>query len=386
MDGRIIRCNICVICAEKGVVINDWKCYEFLREWKYGPWICGLMESSLQGLERLFILEGTPRSGKSDLIRTIGEQLVSAGYDIWNMHCASDNSALDGMVVPLLKVGIIVGTDRYVIEPLLPEVEVQYVNVGEACHLDQLISQQGNINQLNEQISQTYQHAYAGFAEALRIHDEWEALYIVNMDFQEANVLTTEMIHMLYGDRKLEKESRVDHRFLGAATPQGAKDCVPNLTEGLKRYLIKGRPGSGKSTMLKKIAAAGTERGYDVEIYHCGFDPNSLDMVIVRDLNFAIFDSTAPHEYFPEGGTDEIVDMYSRCIQPDTDEKLAEAINPIKERYAAQMKRSIQFLTDAKSLQDQLDEIYAPTIDFSLIDSLKGEILREIIDIAAVCE
>lgn len=345
-----------------------------------------LMESSLQGLERLFILEGTPRSGKSDLIRTIGDQLVSAGYDIWNMHCASDNSALDGMVVPLLKVGIIVGTDRYIIEPMLPEVEVQYVNVGEACHLDQLITQQGSIHQLNEQISQAYQQAYAGFAEALRIHDEWEALYIANMDFQEANVLTKEMIHMLYGDRKLEKESRVDHRFLGAATPQGAKDCVPNLTEGLKRYLIKGRPGSGKSTMLKKIAAAGTERGYDVEIYHCGFDPNSLDMIIVRDVNFAIFDSTAPHEYFPEGGTDEIVDMYSRCIQPGTDEKLEEAINPIKERYAAQMKRSIQFLTDAKSLQDQLDEIYAPSIDFSLIDSLKDEIRREIIDIAAVCD
>ena len=42
------------------------------------------------------------------------------------------------------------------------------------------------------------------------------------------------------------------HRFLGAATPKGAVDFVPNLTEGLPhRYFIKGPPGPGKSTMLK---------------------------------------------------------------------------------------------------------------------------------------
>ena len=34
---------------------------------------------------------------------------------------------------------------------------------------------------------------------------------------------------------------------------------------------------------------------FDVEIYHCGFDPHSLDMVIVREVGIAIFDSTSPH-------------------------------------------------------------------------------------------
>lgn len=66
--------------------------------------------------------------------------------------------------------------------------------------------------------------------------------------------------------------------------------------------------------MLKKIVAAGEQRGFDVEVYHCGFDPNSLDMVILREKGIAIFDSTAPHEYFPERNSDEIIDMYERCI------------------------------------------------------------------------
>ena len=40
--------------------------------------------------------------------------------------------------------------------------------------------------------------------------------------------------------------------------------------------------------MLKKLAKVAEEKGFDVEVYHCGFDPNSLDMVIVRELGFAI--------------------------------------------------------------------------------------------------
>ncbi|AJS61332.1 PRK06851 family protein [Paenibacillus sp. IHBB 10380] len=345
-----------------------------------------LMDSSLQELERLFIVKGESRTGKSEFIRTIGDHMVSNGYDTWFIHCAADNGSLDGIVVPFLKVGIIVGRAPYVMESTLPDIAIQYVNLSEACDTTQLIIHELEIEHLNEQISQAYQQAYSGFAEALRIHDEWEALYIANMDFQEADVLTKEYIDALYGDRKLEKQSRVDHRFLGAATPKGAVDFVPNLTEGLKRYLIKGRPGSGKSTMLKKLAAAGIERGFDVEIYHCGFDPNSLDMIIVRDLQFAIFDSTAPHEYFPDRETDEIVDMYTRCIIPGTDEEHAEAVIHIRERYAAQMKQSMQYLAQVKSLQDELEAIYGQSMDFSLVDRMRDEVQQEFTHIAAIAD
>jgi len=199
------------------------------------------------------------------------------------------------------------------------------------------------------------------------------------MNFEAANELTEEYIQLLYGDhRKLERQSREHHRFLGAATPKGAVDYVPNLTAGLKRYLIKGRPGSGKSTMLKKLAAEGAARGFDVEIYHCGFDPRSLDMIIVRELGFAIFDSTAPHEYDPDRASDEIVDMYRRCIQPGTDEAHAEAIAILKERYASQMKQSIEQLAQAKSLQDKLEKRFAAATDFKAVEQITSQIIQDI--------
>jgi len=337
-----------------------------------------LYESSLQGLTRLFVLKGGPGTGKTRIIREIGDLLAQQGYEIWLIHTASDNDSLDGVVIPELKVGIIDGTAPRVIKPELPEEAIVHVNLEQAVDTLQLSQRCVEIDSLVDQYTEEHELAYSGFAEALRIHDEWEAIYIATMNFQAADELTQEYIQLLYGDQNFEKVSRVDHRFLGAATPKGAVDFVPNLTAGLKRYLVKGRAGSGKSTLLKKLAAEGIKRGVDVEIYHCGFDPNSLDMIIVRELGFAIFDSTAPHEYFPDRATDEIVDMYSRCIQPGTDEAFAEAIASIKERYSSTMKQSIQHLTDAKVFLDELKTIYAAATDFDHVDQIKSQIQQEI--------
>lgn len=342
-----------------------------------------LYDSSLQGLTRLFLLNGSPGTGKSRLIREIGEHMVQQGYEIWYIHCASDNDSLDGVVIPKLKVGIVDGTAPRVIEPELPEEAIIHVDLEQAADKFQLSLSKFEIDSLNEKIMQEHDNAYSGFAEALRIHDEWEAIYIANMNFQAADELTREYTERLYSDRKLEKASRVDHRFLGAATPKGAVDCVSNLTAGLKRYLVKGRAGSGKSTLLKKLAAEGIQRGFDVEIYHCGFDPNSLDMIIVRELGFAIFDSTAPHEYEPDRATDEIVDMYTRCIQPGTDEAHSDAIADIKDRYSSTMKQSIQHLTEAKTFLDELKKIYVSAMDFHHVDQIRSQIEQEINRIVA---
>lgn len=372
--------------AQKGVTVMTGIVKNFYASGNTARGFANLFDSSIQGLARLFILKGGPGTGRSSLIRTIGNHMAKDGYDIWFIHCPSNNNGLDGLIIPALKAGIVDGTAPREIKTPLPEAAVQYVNLEESGNASLLSAQQPVIDSLNERIQQAHERAYAGFAEALRIHDEWEAVYIANMNFQAADELTKEYIQNFFGNGKLEKQSRVDHRFLGAATPKGAVDFVPNLTEGLKRYFIKGRAGSGKSTLLKKLAAAGIERGFNVEIYHCGFDPNSLDMVIVRELGFAIFDSTAPHEYDPDLAADEIVDMYEHCIKPGTDEAHSDALSDIKERYAAQMKASIQHLAQAKAIQDELEQIYVQSTDFRRIDQIKEEIQQEITGLAAISD
>ncbi|MEH6936821.1 PRK06851 family protein [Bacillus sp. JJ664] len=338
-----------------------------------------LYDSALEDLNKLYILKGGPGTGKSTLIKSIGEFIVNKGINIEYLHCSSDTNSVDGVMIPEFQIGLVDGTAPHVIEPKAPGVIEEYVNLGVAWDSKKLSVHKEAILSLNDEISRKFQTAYDTFSAALKAHDEIEDIYISNMDFQEANKLTDELNKLFFSNDTVSKEPKIKHRFLGAATPSGAVDFIQNLTEDVeKRYFIKGRAGSGKSTMLKKIAAVGEERGFDVEIYHCGFDPNSLDMVIIPEKGIAIFDSTAPHEYFPDRKNDEIIDMYERCIAPGTDEKFADEIEKTTKSYKDKMKEAISYLAEVKVLRDQLEAIYIEAMDFSKVDQIQKEILEEI--------
>ncbi|MDQ6595252.1 hypothetical protein E2K98_03270 [Bacillus salipaludis] len=346
-----------------------------------------LYDSNLQGLDRLFILKGGPGTGKSSLMKKIGNEWLEKGYNIEFLHCSSDNNSIDGVIIPALKVGIVDGTAPHVIEPQAPGAVEEYINLGEAWNSQKLRFHKNKIQRLTNQISESFQTAYATFNEALDIHDDWEKIYIGSMDFKKADQLTNKLIENFFGKMKLNKKSDIRHRFLGAATPMGAVDFVPNLTEEItKRYFIKGRPGSGKSTMLKKLAAAAEERGVDAEVYHCGFDPNSLDMVILRELGIAIFDSTAPHEYFPSRDGDEIIDMYELLIEPGTDEIYADFITEISGKYKTKMTEATSYLAKAKDLHDELEEIYVSAMDFTVVEKIQSEIREKINELGDLAE
>lgn len=336
-------------------------------------------DSALDGLNRVFILKGGPGTGKSSLMKAVGEKMLNEGFDIEYLHCSSDNDSIDGVINRSLQVGIVDGTAPHVIEPKAPGAIEEYVNLGVAWNSHMLREYKNEIVVLSEERSKKFQTAYATFAKALKAHDLLEKVYISNMDFNEANNLTDELIDLFYGEKTLPKKSNVHHRFLGAATPQGAVNFIENLTEDIsKRYLIKGRAGSGKSTMLKKLTAAAEKRGFDVEVYHCGFDPNSLDMLILRELDIAIFDSTAPHEFFPERDSDEIVDMYDRCITPGTDEKYADEIEKHTKVYKDGMKEATSYLAEAKEIHEKVEAIYIQAMDYSKVESIKQDIIAEI--------
>ncbi len=338
-----------------------------------------LYDSVLDGMERLYILKGGPGTGKSSLMKAIGERFEEKGVDADYLHCASDNQSVDGILFPEYGIGIVDGTAPHIIEPKAPGVIEEYVNLGVAWDSTQLRQHKDEVFILNREITSFFQKAYQTFAESLRAHDEIEEIYISNMNFTKANELTSELISLFFKEEVLSKSSTVKHRFLGAATPDGAVDYIQNLTEDVdKRYFIKGRAGSGKSTMLKKIANAGEEKGYDVEVYHCGFDPNSLDMLIFREKGIAIFDSTAPHEYFPDRDSDEIIDMYAACIAQDTDEKYAVDIERTTKAYKDKMNEAISFLKEAKCLRGQLESIYIKAMDFSKVNEMREELFQEI--------
>lgn len=236
-----------------------------------------------------------------------------------------------------------------------------------------------NLTMLEEKKKRSLEKAYKQFAKAIKVHDDLEKIYIDEMDFTKANERIAHFIEQLFkNNSKKQRETRVYCRLFGVTTPDGSVNVIPHLIRDMKRRtFLKGRAGNGKSVFMRRVAKACREYGYDLEIYHCSFDPDSIDMVRVPEMEFCIFDSTHPHEFFPENKQDQLIDLYEGTVTPGTDERFSEEIQEITEKYRKEMEKGRIYLGEAWRYQEQIEE-EAKTYPTKSKEELIEQILEKI--------
>lgn len=92
--------------------------------------------------------------------------------------------------------------------------------------------------------------------------------------------------------------------FLGANSPTGFYSLYDQLLppeQASAIYILKGGPGCGKSTLMRRVAALAQEAGEPVEHILCSGDPDSLDAILLPGKKAALVDGTAPHDTAPLG-------------------------------------------------------------------------------------
>lgn len=109
-------------------------------------------------------------------------------------------------------------------------------------------------------------------------------------------------------------QCKQSHYFPGSNTRVGFVgffDSIFDPSELKRLFVLKGGPGVGKSTLMKRIASFASQRGIDVDCYHCSSDPQSLDGIVLRGVNIALVDGTAPHIVDPKLpiASDELIDL-----------------------------------------------------------------------------
>lgn len=90
--------------------------------------------------------------------------------------------------------------------------------------------------------------------------------------------------------------------FLAANSAEGFcsyfdKSYLPNGE--WRAFIIKGGPGTGKSSFMKYFAVKAREKGINTVLCPCSSDPDSLDAVILPEKKLVIMDGTAPHTVDP---------------------------------------------------------------------------------------
>lgn len=150
------------------------------------------------------------------------------------------------------------------------------------------------------------------------------------------------------------KLSKLPMFFLGALSKDGFSSDFGNVYDaydGWKAYILKGGPGTGKSTLMKGIAAEAVKNKCEVLLCPCSSDPNSLDAVILPDIKCVVMDGTAPHVVEPQFPIvcEQIINLgecaNSKLLQGNRAEVLT-----LCEEKAAYTNRAKRYITAAAEL------------------------------------
>ncbi|GAE89907.1 PRK06851 family protein [Acetivibrio straminisolvens] len=185
-------------------------------------------------------------------------------------------------------------------------------------------------------------------------------------------------------------KGRIRHMFPGGNTSQGFfsyYDYILSQEEANRIICIKGGPGVGKSTFMKRVGEEMLELGYDIELMHCSSDNNSLDGVVIPSLKVALLDGTAPHVVDPKnpGAVDEIINLGDFWNNEEL-KKHKEDILKANKEVGRTFRRAYRYIKAAYSIYEDNVEIVSWCVDDAkvrkLSEKLKNEILgdRDIAD------
>lgn len=180
-----------------------------------------------------------------------------------------------------------------------------------------------------------------------------------------------------------EKMAKIKNYFPGGNTSKGFYSYyryIMSQHNASRIYCLKGGPGTGKSTIMKDVGKYYYDKGYDVELHHCSSDNNSLDGVVIRELNAVILDGTAPHVVDPinPGAVDEIVNL-GDCWNKDGFSQYKDKIIFTNKEVGSYFKKAYKYIAASKLIYDDLISYYKHAQNWPWINQLMLNLKEELI-------
>lgn len=180
----------------------------------------------------------------------------------------------------------------------------------------------------------------------------------------------------------MSTESHIRY-FLGANTPDGFYSFYDELLdprEANDYFILKGGPGCGKSTLMRRVSAALEEAGQPCEYIVCSGDPDSLDAVLFPAQKAAIVDGTAPHVVEPKfpGVVESYVNVGSCYDKKALCARRLEIMSSMS-GYQECYQRAYRCLDAAAQIAaDTRALLITPTVESKAIKRARGIMTREV--------
>ncbi|NLA83941.1 MAG: hypothetical protein GX854_05310 [Clostridiales bacterium] len=350
-----------------------------------GPYF--LFEDMIKpAVNRVLIIKGGPGTGKSTMMNAISRELTGRGYNAEHYHCSTDPDSLDGIVIPELGVAILDGTPPHPFEPVLPGVRDEIVDLGEYWDTSAITPHKEEIERINKRGNMLFKTAFSLLKQSKLAYDQWQWYVEESMDRTAYNRLAKRLSEKVFEGYKTDYRaaSYARHLFASALTPKGIIDFKDSLVErNMYIYSIKGQPGTGVKELIMRIASDAEEMGLYTEQYHCPFEPEKLDMLIIPELGKAVMNTNPPEHrdpaIWPEAGMIEEIDL-NRCIKRFCLDDYEEERRDAESRFRQLLNKGLEYISRARAEHGKKEKFYGKAMNYDLVEAKKEEILNRILE------
>lgn len=325
--------------------------------------------------QAVYILKGGPGCGKSTLMRHVAETAEQAGEPVEYIICSGDPDSLDAVLLPQRRIALVDGTAPHVIEPKYPGIIDQLVNLGVCYDRKILHEARGAIITHMDGYKEHYQRAYRCLDAAAEIFSDVRAMLTTHALEEKLAKRSQGILSREIRPRRGGGTGQVKQRFLSTPTHRGLITLYDTAVAQCTRiYELSDRYGLSH-LLLSHLLAGAVMRGYDVVACPDPMAPDRLAHLLIPQLSLAFLSST-PACPFPG-------EPYRRLrLESMAEEELLRRCRPrlrfSQKVFHALLEEAVESLAQAKSMHDDLEELYYPSVDFGRVDQITDHITREI--------
>ncbi len=322
---------------------------------------------SQQEARKIYCIKGGPGTGKSSFMKKVAQKMLDEGFDVEFIHCSSDDSSLDGILIKGKNIALLDGTSPHIVDPKNPAAVDEIINLGDFWDESKILKNKDEIIALNRKIKENYDRAYRYLASAKAFYDDIEVINEKSYDEYQRNTYVKKIFDDYFSDILLCPLKGSERRlFASAISPSGFNARLDTIFNGYDVKILKGYTGN----ILDKISDFATERGIDVEKYYCIMSPDKkCEHLLIKKLNLAFCTSNSFHSY--DNGQIYEFSKKSYCDEERLyDEKMYEML----------LQKASDTIKKSKAMHDELEKYYSPHMNFRKIQNMLDKTIKQILE------
>lgn len=318
-----------------------------------------LLEYTLSPMKRIFILKGSPGSGKSTIMKRIAARAEAEGHSLTVVRCSSDPDSFDGIMLTDLGVAVADGTSPHSLDPKKYGIRELTVSLEDTFDYDRLGFFSGRLSRLSEKKAMYVRAASSCIAAFGKLED-------VRREYTDNAFLAGKLYTFCHGFVKRNCRKGVGRVVITPTDTFCRKGFVTTGTfcDIDTFYVLRDRYGSAE-TVLQQLYVCARNEGVDMCVIPCPVDSREISGIFFPDTGVLI---KSDRFVSPENAKTV---RAARFLDPEVTVLHRQSLTALEKLSGKLTDEAAQAMEHSFSVHAEIEKIYSQCIDFSVTDSIE---------------